>query len=207
MNDRDFKGIWIPKEVYLDTRLNALEKILLVEIDSLSSEEKGCFASNKYLADFCQCSETKVSTGISKLMELGYVESENFDGRSRILKSSLSNFERQTFKKCKAASQNLKHSNKDINNRLINKTNNIPPIDPPTRFVKPTVEEVKAYCIERGNNVDAQKWFDYYTANGWKVGRNPMKDWKAAVRTWERTEKKKSVDYEAMARDLAMEMI
>ena len=55
------------------------------------------------------------------------------------------------------------------------------------RFVPPTVEEVAAYCRERGNHVDVQRWFDYYTANGWKVGRNPMKDWKACVRTWERT--------------------
>ena len=55
------------------------------------------------------------------------------------------------------------------------------------RFVPPTVEEVAAYCRERGNHVDAQRWFDYYTANGWKVGRNAMKDWKACVRTWERT--------------------
>lgn len=54
------------------------------------------------------------------------------------------------------------------------------------RFVPPTVEEVAAYCRERENHVDAQRWFDYYTANGWKVGRNPMKDWKACVRTWER---------------------
>ena len=53
-------------------------------------------------------------------------------------------------------------------------------------FVKPTVEEIRAYCWERGNNVDAQKFFDYYESNGWKVGRNAMKDWKAAVRTWER---------------------
>lgn len=57
---------------------------------------------------------------------------------------------------------------------------------PPKRFIKPTLEEVQAYCKERNNNVDAQKWFDYYTANGWKVGKNPMKDWKASVRTWER---------------------
>lgn len=57
---------------------------------------------------------------------------------------------------------------------------------PQKRFVKPTVEEVQAYCEERNNGVDAQKWFDYYEANGWKVGRNPMKDWKASVRTWER---------------------
>lgn len=55
-----------------------------------------------------------------------------------------------------------------------------------TRFTPPTLEDVKAYCIERGNNVDAQRFIDYYTANGWKVGKNPMKDWKASVRTWER---------------------
>lgn len=58
------------------------------------------------------------------------------------------------------------------------------------RFTPPTLEEVKAYCSERGNHVDAERWFDYYTSNGWKVGKNQMKDWKAAVRTWERDEKK-----------------
>jgi uncharacterized protein YdaU (DUF1376 family) len=52
---------------------------------------------------------------------------------------------------------------------------------------RPTVEQVVAYCAERGNDVDAQKWFDHYSSNGWKVGRNPMKDWKASVRTWERS--------------------
>ena len=52
--------------------------------------------------------------------------------------------------------------------------------------MKPDVEEVRAYCVERGNRVDAQKFVDYYESNGWRVGRNPMKDWKAAVRTWER---------------------
>lgn len=54
------------------------------------------------------------------------------------------------------------------------------------RFIPPTVEEVKAYCLERKNNVDAEHFIDYYTANGWLVGKNKMKDWKAAVRTWER---------------------
>lgn len=54
------------------------------------------------------------------------------------------------------------------------------------RFIKPTLEEVKAYCTERRNNVDAQHFIDYYESNGWKVGKNTMKDWKAAVRTWER---------------------
>lgn len=51
---------------------------------------------------------------------------------------------------------------------------------------KPTIEEVRSYCKERNNGVDADKWFNYYSANGWKVGKNSMKDWKACVRTWER---------------------
>ena len=54
------------------------------------------------------------------------------------------------------------------------------------RFTPPTLEEVTAYCIERNNSVDAQRFIDYYTSNGWLVGKNKMKDWKAAVRTWER---------------------
>lgn len=57
--------------------------------------------------------------------------------------------------------------------------------DAPTRFRKPTVDEVAAYCKERGNYVDAQHFVDFYESKGWKVGNSPMKDWKAAVRTWE----------------------
>lgn len=57
------------------------------------------------------------------------------------------------------------------------------------RFTPPTVEEVQAYCRERKNNVNAQRFVDYYTANGWKAGRNPMKDWKACVRTWEQNQR------------------
>ena len=53
-------------------------------------------------------------------------------------------------------------------------------------FQKPTFEEVEAYCRERNNSVDVKRWYDYYTANGWKVGKNAMKDWRAAVRTWEK---------------------
>jgi predicted phage replisome organizer len=54
-----------------------------------------------------------------------------------------------------------------------------------TRFSKPTRDEVKEYCKERGNNVDADRFYDYYESNGWMVGKSHMKDWKASVRTWE----------------------
>ena len=123
MNDnRDFKGVWIPKEVWLDTRLNALDKVILMEIDSLDQGEKGCYASNEHLAEFCQCSKTKVSTAISKLIECGYLYIQNFDGRKRELKSRVSNFERQSLKKCNADIQNLKESNTYRNTN--NNTNN-----------------------------------------------------------------------------------
>lgn len=53
------------------------------------------------------------------------------------------------------------------------------------RFAPPTVDDVRAYCTERGNGIDPQRFVDFYQSKGWKVGNNTMKDWKAAVRTWE----------------------
>ena len=59
------------------------------------------------------------------------------------------------------------------------------------RFKPPTIQEVKAYCIERGNTVDPERFVDFYESKGWMVGKNKMKDWKAAVRTWEQKDKPK----------------
>lgn len=61
---------------------------------------------------------------------------------------------------------------------------------PPKRFTPPTLDEVKAYCKERNNNVDPERWFDFYESKGWMVGKNNMKNWKAAVRTWEKSDNK-----------------
>ena len=73
-----------------------------------------------------------------------------------------------------------------------NNIGDIPPAESPpsakkrTVFKPPTIEEVRAYCLERGNSVDAERWYNHYRANGWMVGKTKMVDWKAAVRTWER---------------------
>lgn len=53
------------------------------------------------------------------------------------------------------------------------------------RFIPPTIEDVASYCLERNNGVDSVKWHNFYSSKGWMVGSNKMKDWKAAVRTWE----------------------
>ena len=60
------------------------------------------------------------------------------------------------------------------------------------RFVKPTLEEVRDYCNERHNIVNPEHFMDYYESNGWRVGKNPMKDWKATMRSWESREKKET---------------
>ena len=180
--DRDFKGVWIPKEVWLDTRLNSLDKVILSEIDSLDKGEDGCWASNQYIADFCQCSQTKVSTSITKLVKLNYLYVQSFNGRQRKLKSRLSNFERQTNKNCKADLQNLKETN--IKNNLTTNTKR-------DIFTPPTLEDVEAYCKERRNGIDPERFIDYYQQQKWKLSNgNPMSDWKAAVRTWEHRNKK-----------------
>ena len=72
---------------------------------------------------------------------------------------------------------------KDIRNKTIRKTDSN---ESAKRFQPPTVEEVRSYCTERGNNVDPQTFVDFYEAKGWMVGSNKMKDWRACVRTWEK---------------------
>ena len=54
------------------------------------------------------------------------------------------------------------------------------------RFKKPTLEEVKEYCVERNNDIDAQRFIDFYESKNWMIGKNKMKDWKACIRTWEK---------------------
>lgn len=120
MADRDFKGVWIPRKVWLDDQLNALEKVILVEIDSFDKgDDDGCWASNSTLAEFCQCTERKVSDGISKLIKLGYIEVISFDGRVRKLRSCIEKNSRQTGKKCEADKKKIPPSNITTNIKSI----------------------------------------------------------------------------------------
>lgn len=62
------------------------------------------------------------------------------------------------------------------------------------RFKKPSIEEITNYCKERNNNVNPNKFYDFYETKGWYVGKNKMKDWKACIRTWEQRDKKTNQD-------------
>ena len=96
-----------------------------------------------------------------------------------------------------ALKENIKCLKKEIEmlkNNNIGENNNTPKAEKSERAVKkerfkaPSVEEVQAYCRERGNTIDAQHFVDYYSARGWMLGKSHIKDWKACVRTWERNE-------------------
>ncbi len=66
-------------------------------------------------------------------------------------------------------------------------------IDNTHNFKKPTIDEIESYCQERNNNVNANRFYDFYESKGWMVGKNKMKDWKASVRAWEKEIKKDNV--------------
>ena len=87
--ERDFKGVFIPKEIWLNDELSAIEKMIFTEIDSLDGDTH-CYASNEYLANFCKTSIPTVTRAISHLKLLGYIEEVSNNGRTRVLKSNLS---------------------------------------------------------------------------------------------------------------------
>ena len=119
--ERDFKGIWIPKEVYLNKELNWTDKILLVEINSLDNED-GCFASNEYFAEFLDVSTTTISKSISKLISFGFMYIESFDGRRRVLKTNI-DFN-LTSKQHKSKLKSSLKENLIYNNTINNTSNN-----------------------------------------------------------------------------------
>ena len=115
--NRDFKGVWIPKEIWLNTDLSIIEKVLLVEIDSLDNSDRGCFASNEYLANFVQLSEGRVANIISDLKKRKFIIQVFFDGRNRGLRISKSessfneNVKAESTKTGKQTTRKREHNN------------------------------------------------------------------------------------------------
>ena len=130
--NRDFKGVWIPKEIWLNTDLSIIEKVLLVEIDSLDNSDRGCFASNEYLAKFVQLSEGRVANIISDLKKRKFLIQVFFDGRNRGLRISKSessfneNVKAESTKTGKLTTRKREHNNtmnNTDNNTIISSKN------------------------------------------------------------------------------------
>ena len=132
--NRDFKGVWISKEIWLNTDLSIIEKVLLVEIDSLDNSDKGCFASNEYLAKFVQLSQGRVANIISDLKKRKFLIQVFFDGRNRGLRISKressfnENVKADLTKTGKQPTRKREHnntSNNTDNNTIISSKNSI----------------------------------------------------------------------------------
>jgi hypothetical protein len=155
-------------------------------INGFSQEGQGCFyGSLSLLSQFCGIkSKTTTQKILKSLVEKGaivkgedlhngvkfcsYKVNKNWYGISKINMGGMSETD----------TNNKEYINK---NTLSNKGEH--------RFQKPSLEDVRAYCISRSNKVDPEQFFNFYESKGWVVGKSPMKDWRAAVRTWEKREK------------------
>lgn len=182
--ERLIKGIWIPIEIWQDKSLSWNEKILLMEIDSFTSKGHECYISNEYIAELLGVSLSWASKCLSHLMEIGYVKMVRFDGRKRYVESTIQ-FKADLNNSSMQDGTLVQHTN--IENKYIN--NNPLYKKSSSHFQKPSLEDVREYCISRSNKVDPEQFFNFYESKGWIIGKSPMKDWRAAVRTWEKREK------------------
>ena len=124
--ERDFKGVWIKKEIWLNTNLTLIEKVLIVEIDSLDNSERGCFASNEYLSKFVNLSEGRVANIISDLKKRDLIIQLFFDGRNRGLRINKDKCESSFNENVKAESTKTgkQTTRKREHNNTENKTSN-----------------------------------------------------------------------------------
>ena len=185
--------------------LKGTELMAYAIIYGFSQDGEGMFTgSRKYLAEWCNCSMRSVDYALKSLAEKGYVIKRDktingihlCDYKTAEIAPLLQNLQGGTAKSATWGLQNLQGGTAKSAHHNIEDNIDIDTledkIDKPKRkrFVAPSIEDVKAYCIERGNNVDAQKFLDYYDMTGWKTkGGAVIKDWKACVRTWERRDK------------------
>jgi hypothetical protein len=181
-NERDFKGVWIKKEIWLDRNLSCIEKCLLAEIDSLDNdEEKGCFASNKYLGEFIGVTEGRMANIISDLKKRGYIVQCYFDGRNRGLRVNENvkaeskresrlheNVKAGLTKTLKQTSRKREHINTYNNTSINTTTTTIKEVVDVPDFVKKEKEEFKLQALDyqkESNRLDAEQTKDLIRNN------------------------------------------
>ena len=146
MEQRDFKGVWIPREIWLNKELSLIEKGIFTEINSLDGKNH-CYASNEYLAEFGQCSIATVTRAIKHLIDLNLIEQVSFDGRVRVLKVS---------NKCVSNQNDESESSKCVTNNIYNNTKSISKDidftpDPPVTE-KPKKKNLYQQCLDMIND-------------------------------------------------------
>ena len=188
----------VAQSLIRDDRLALKDLGLLVRLLSLPDNWE--FNERGLYSIFEQDGKASIRTGLKNLERLGYLKrvQKHENGRFTNIEWSIydtpqkpcsekQNTEKQNTEKQCAENVTQYNTNQSITNNSI--TNREGKGEPASRFIPPTLEDVQAYCQERKNKVDPGRFIDYYASKGWYVGKNKMKDWRAAVRNWERSEK------------------
>lgn len=205
----------IPSSVRYDNELKPNEKLLYGEITALCDKLGYCWATNDYFAKLYNVSRETVSRWVNHLVKKGYLFSQiiykenSSEILNRVIKLdknldiNINNFYRKrdifpiddfvdsvltkkTIEHRQKNQESIDEKIKENNTSINNTSNNIKENIKRKVFKKPTLEELKDYCISANLKVDIQYFYDYYESNGWKVGKNSMKDWKATLRNWNR---------------------
>jgi len=167
----------LTSEVRYNQNLTPNAKLLYAEITALINMNGVCFASNSYFANLYGKTKTTISKWVSELVKEGFIElSFTYkEGSKEIDKRYISILKGGVAKKVGAPLvENLKDNTTILNNNTTYSNS------------KPSVEEIKQYCLDRNNGIDAEQFYDFYESKNWYVGKNKMKNWQAAVRTWEK---------------------
>lgn len=177
-----------------ELKLKGNELIVYAIIYGFTQIEGQLFnGSLQYLADWTNSTKQGVVKNLKSLIEKGLIKkNDKVINGVKFCEYYVTKFNEV----CNKVEQGIQQSlippmqQSLTNNINIDNTNNN--INNNKKFKKPTIEDIRQYCLERNNNINAEQFIDYYEANGWKVGKNPMKDWKATIRTWERRYKEVS---------------
>ena len=171
----------IPAEVRYSKALTPNAKLLYAEITALCNMNGKCTASTEYFCRVYEVSRASIQNWLSLLDKNGYITRVLIyrQGSKEILSRYIKLVDKPSLKMC-------------TDNTNINITNtNLTDSNKKALFKKPTLDEVKNYCILRKNNIDAEAFIDFYESKNFMIGINKMKDWRACIRTWEMREKKK----------------
>jgi len=170
----------IPAEVRYCKALIPNAKLLYAEITALCNMNGKCTASTEYFCRLYEVSKVSVQKWLKNLEDNNHIRRVNkYKPHSKQIE-------------CRVITLvNVPSKEKLSDNTNINITNtNLTDSNKKALFKKPTLDEVKNYCILRKNNIDAESFIDFYESKGWQIGKETMKNWKACVRTWESRENK-----------------
>jgi hypothetical protein len=173
-----------------DFNLKGNELLIYAIISGFSQEENQVFSGSlQYLAEWTNSTKQGVMKNLKSLVEKKLIgKNEKYINGVKFCEYYATKFTGVCNKVNGGMQQSLIGGIKQslTNNIDLDNIDNTIVNNKEKKFKKPSIEEVQQYCFERNNNIDAEHFIDYYDANGWKVGKNPMKDWKAAIRTWEK---------------------